>query len=347
MKRTFLSMVTASMVFGLQAAETPDQPQVGTHAPDFKLTAGDGSQVSLEDYQGRWVVLFFYPVDFTMETNVLHKEFQSNLHKYEDAGAVILGVSMDSVQTHKDFSAKRGLKFKLLSDRDLKVCSEYGSVRVYSAGRAAARNTFLINPKGEIAKVYTDGAPGNSHWILKDLSQLKDEYALDPATREQLKREKLLEMFSPNERQWVQPDGKTIVIPDPVPEPDDEDLRFAVARTLGNKPEAERKGPLYVIWHLPDFEIYIGVNVNGVHRRSVSRKGGTFTVEYDLQTQCKDSTNFTPLNVVSVVAHKLVEQFQEQLAPAGGRVDTFELREVGWFSPSLRGQTIYITNPLR
>ena len=72
-------MVTASMVLGLQAAETPEQPQVGTHAPDFKLTAGDGSQVSLKDYQGKWVVLVFYPADFSMFTNVQHKDFQRDL----------------------------------------------------------------------------------------------------------------------------------------------------------------------------------------------------------------------------------------------------------------------------
>ena len=253
MKRIFLSMVTASTVFGLQAAETPKQPQVGTHAPDFKLTAGDGSQVSLKDYQGKWVVLFFYPADRSLNDNAVVKDFQSHLQKYEDAGAVILGVSMDSAKTHRDFSARLGLKFKLLSDRDLKVSSEYGSVRVYpTEGRAPARNIFLINPNGEIAKVYPAGSTGTIIYdTLKDLPRLKEEAALDPATREKLKREKLLEMFSPNERQWVQPDGKKIVVPDPVPEPDDEDLRFAVARTLGNKPEAEQKGPLYVIWHRP------------------------------------------------------------------------------------------------
>jgi hypothetical protein len=254
------------------------------------------------------------------------------------------------VQTHKGFSAQRGLKFKLLSDPDLKVSSEYGSVRYYPGGegRAPARNIFLINPKGEIAKVYPAGSTGTIIFdTLHDLSQLKDEYALDPATRVRLEREKLLKMFSPNERQWVQPDGKKIVVPDPVPEPDDEDLRFAVARTLGNKPQAERKGPLYVIWHRPSDGFDILVSVEGVHRRSVSRKGGAFTVEYDLQASCNDSTGLTPMNIVRVVAHKMVEQFQEQLAPPGGRVDTFELTPVGWFSPSLRGQLFDITNPYR
>jgi hypothetical protein len=176
---------------------------------------------------------------------------------------------------------------------------------------------------------------------------LKAEAALDPATAERLKREKLLEMFSPNERQWVQPDGKKIVVPDPVPEPDDDDLRFAVARTLGNKPEAELKEPLYVIWHRPSDGFNILVYVKGVHRRSVSREGGAFRVEYDLQASYNDSTGFTPTSQLGWVVHNMVEQFQEQLAPAGGRVDTFQLRSDGWFSPTLRQQTIHINNPLR
>jgi len=87
---------------------------------------------------------------------------------------VILGVSVDSAQSHKDFCAKEGLNFKLLADPDAKVSSEYGSVMEYQGAKMAARNTFLINPKGEVAKVYTGVKPAaHSDEVLKDLSDLK------------------------------------------------------------------------------------------------------------------------------------------------------------------------------
>jgi peroxiredoxin Q/BCP len=100
--------------------------------------------------------------------------FQRDLAKYEGAGAVILGVSVDTAQSHKDFCAKEGLNFKLLADPDAKVSTEYGSIMDYKGSKLAARNTFIINPKGEIAKVYTSVKPAeHSEQVLKDLADLK------------------------------------------------------------------------------------------------------------------------------------------------------------------------------
>jgi peroxiredoxin Q/BCP len=158
----------------IMAAESLKQPAVGSAAPDFSLTTGDGSQVSLKDYKGKWVVLYFYPKDFTSGCTLEAQNFQRDLSKYQEAGAVILGVSVDSAQSHKDFCAKEGLNFKLLADPDAKISTEYGSVMEYQGAKMAARNTFLINPKGEIAKVYTGVKPAaHSEEVLKDLSQLK------------------------------------------------------------------------------------------------------------------------------------------------------------------------------
>ena len=156
------------------AVDAQKQPAVGNAAPDFSLTTGDGSQVSLKDYKGKWIVLYFYPKDFTSGCTLEAKNFQRDMAKYQDAGAVILGVSVDSAQSHKDFCAKEGLNFKLLADPDAKVSSEYGSVMEYQGAKMAARNTFLINPKGEVAKVYTGVKPAaHSEEVLKDLSELK------------------------------------------------------------------------------------------------------------------------------------------------------------------------------
>jgi len=156
------------------ATETQTQPAAGTAAPDFKLTTGDGSQVSLKDYRGKWVVLYFYPKDFTSGCTVEAKNFQRDLEKYEQSGAVVLGVSVDSAQSHKDFCAKEGLNFKLLADPDAKVSAQYGATMDYKGAMMAARNTFLINPEGKIAKVYTGVKPAeHSEQVLKDLAELK------------------------------------------------------------------------------------------------------------------------------------------------------------------------------
>jgi len=158
----------------LGATETQTQPATGTAAPDFKLTTGDGSQVSLKDYRGKWVVLYFYPKDFTSGCTVEAKNFQRDLAKYEQSGAVVLGVSVDSAQSHKDFCAKEGLNFKLLADPEAKVSTQYGSTMDYKGAMMAARNTFLINPGGKIAKVYTGMKPAeHSEQVLKDLAELK------------------------------------------------------------------------------------------------------------------------------------------------------------------------------
>jgi len=174
MKKIFLPGIVGLITLALvQAAETQKQPEAGAPAPDFSLTTSDGGQVSLKDYRGKWVVLYFYPKDFTSGCTMEAKNFQRDLTKYEQAGAIVLGVSVDTAQSHKDFCAKEGLNFKLLTDPDAKVSTEYGSVMDYKGAKLAARNTFIINPKGEIAKVYTGVKPADhSEQVLKDLAEL-------------------------------------------------------------------------------------------------------------------------------------------------------------------------------
>ncbi len=140
----FVGLVTLALV---QAAETQKQPETGAPAPDFSLTTGDGSQVSLKDYRGKWVVLYFYPKDFTSGCTMEARNFQRDLTKYEQAGAIVLGVSVDTAQSHKEFCTKEGLNFKLLADPNAKVSTDYGSVMDYKGSKLAARNTFIINPR--------------------------------------------------------------------------------------------------------------------------------------------------------------------------------------------------------
>src|ERR1700756_5063823 len=138
MNKIFVSTVIGLTTLVLvDAAETQQQPEVGSPAPDFSLTSGDGSQVSLKDYKGKWVVLYFYPKDFTSGCTLEAHNFQRDLAKFQDAGAVILGVSVDSAQSHKDFCAKEGLNFKLLADPDGKISTQYGSIMDYKGTKVS------------------------------------------------------------------------------------------------------------------------------------------------------------------------------------------------------------------
>jgi peroxiredoxin Q/BCP len=167
-------LVMLLSILATAANEPQKQPAADSPAPDFSLVTSDGSQAGLKDYRGKWVVLYFYPKDFTSGCTLEAKNFQRDLAKYSEAGAVVLGVSVDSAQSHKDFCAKEGLNFKLLADPDGKVSALYGSTMEYQGAKMAARNTFIINPKGEIVKVYTGVKPAeHSDQVLKDLAVLK------------------------------------------------------------------------------------------------------------------------------------------------------------------------------
>src|SRR5215475_4115362 len=108
-------------------SKTP-APLKGADAPEFTLTSQDGSALSLKDYRGKWVVLYFYPKDFTSGCTLEAHNFQHDQAEFEKRNAVVLGVSVDSADSHKKFCAKEGLNFKLLSDTDHKVASVYGSL---------------------------------------------------------------------------------------------------------------------------------------------------------------------------------------------------------------------------
>jgi len=147
-------------------------PAAGAKAPDFTLPAQDGKPVSLRDYRGQWVVLYFYPKDFTGGCTLEARGFQKNLKRFEEAKAVVLGVSVDSAESHKDFCTKEGLSFKLLSDAKTEVSRAYGSLM---SGKAlSARNTFLISPNGTVAKVFLKVNPeGHPEEVLAALAELK------------------------------------------------------------------------------------------------------------------------------------------------------------------------------
>jgi thioredoxin-dependent peroxiredoxin len=149
-------------------------PSVGTLAPEFTLNSQEGTPVSLKDYRGKWVVLYFYPKDFTSGCTIEAHNFQRDLSQYEQKNVVILGVSVDSADSHKQFCAKEGLNFKLLADTDHKVSSAYDSLTNFGLVKVAARHTFIINPEGKIVKVYTEVKPNeHSAEVLSALAELQ------------------------------------------------------------------------------------------------------------------------------------------------------------------------------
>src|SRR5690242_9432962 len=171
MKATILSTIIFSAASFAMAQTTP---QVGAQAPAVSLTSNEGRQVNLNDYKGKWVVLYFYPKDFTSGCTLEAHNFQRDLEKYTALNTVILGVSVDTAESHKSFCAKEGLNFKLLSDPDAKVSAEYGSVMEYNGSKYSARNTFIIDPKGNIAKVFEKVGPsGHSEEVLAALGELQ------------------------------------------------------------------------------------------------------------------------------------------------------------------------------
>jgi len=175
--RKYFALISVLVISALavSAAVMPSEPPaVGTAAPTFKLTTNEGKEASLADFQGQWVVLYFYPKDFTSGCTLQARNFQRDLEKYKAAGAVILGVSVDTAESHKEFCAKEGLNFKLLADIGAKVSEQYGSIMEYNGMKLSSRNTFIIDPKGKIAKVFLKVGPaGHSDEVLAALAGLQ------------------------------------------------------------------------------------------------------------------------------------------------------------------------------
>lgn len=148
------AIVGLSLTSPLLAA---DAPAVGSVAPGFTLPSQEDKPVSLADYKGKFVVLYFYPKDQTTGCTIEAHNFQRDQAKYDALNAVVLGVSLDTVEGHKAWCSKDTFSFKLLADPDHKVVDEYGvPVMTHGDAKFASRQTFLIGPDGKVVKVWDD-----------------------------------------------------------------------------------------------------------------------------------------------------------------------------------------------
>jgi thioredoxin-dependent peroxiredoxin len=162
------------------AMQADDQaiPAVGTTAPDFTLPSQEGTPISLRSLRGKWVVLYFYPKDRTPGCTIEAHAFQRDQAQYDERNAVVVGISVDTVESHKEWCAKDGMNFKMLSDVNKEVVTKYGSTMTIpqapQLGTVAARNTFIIDPSGKIVKEFIKVNPsGHSEEVLAALTELQ------------------------------------------------------------------------------------------------------------------------------------------------------------------------------
>jgi peroxiredoxin Q/BCP len=165
----FLGIFVVRAMFSREKA-----PAAGTPAPDFTLNSQEGKPLSLHDLRGKWVVLYFYPKDFTSGCTKEAHNFQRDLPQFELKNAIILGVSGQNEESHQKFCAKEGLSFMLLADAKYEVSSTYGSLLNLGLAKLSARHTFLIDPAGVIRKTYLNvNAEKHSAEVLADLWHLQ------------------------------------------------------------------------------------------------------------------------------------------------------------------------------
>lgn len=172
--RAALCVLSIALLFGLSQpaiAMGGKLPPLDQPAPAFTLptNTGDG-EVSLSDYQGKWLVAYFYPKDFTSGCTLEARRFQQDLSKYHDRNAEVIGISADSVDSHAEFCDSEGLKFPLLADEGGAVSKAYGSW----LGAVSSRHTFIVDPKGILRSTFLGVNPTvHSREVLSKLDELR------------------------------------------------------------------------------------------------------------------------------------------------------------------------------
>jgi peroxiredoxin Q/BCP len=170
MNRFLLGFILTAIAL---AACAGDPPAVGTAAPGFKLQDQNGEWHQLSDYHGTWLAVYFYPKDDTPGCTTEACSFRDNIYAFQAIGAQVVGISLDDVASHKEFSTKYKLPFTILADVGGKTAEAYGVLTDYQAMQIASRQSFLINPDGIIVKHYADVNPDeHTADVLADLKAL-------------------------------------------------------------------------------------------------------------------------------------------------------------------------------
>lgn len=172
MKLVLLIILSFIVWVGWRAWNTGTLPTAGENAPDFHLPDQHGKLHSLSDYAGRWLVLYFYPKDDTPGCTREACAFRDGLARLETADAVVVGISVDTLDSHRKFAEKYRLSFDLLADTDGHVARHYGVLMDWKIFRMAKRTTFLIDPAGKVQQVYERVDPDrHADEILAELAK--------------------------------------------------------------------------------------------------------------------------------------------------------------------------------
>ena len=174
MTRLFKQFIFVALLLPISLASLA-QIKVGSKAPNFTLSDQNSIQHQLSDYEGSWVILYFYPKDDTPGCTTQACDFRDAVKRIIASKSNVFGVSLDSVESHKRFADKNNLPFSLLSDESGEVSEAYDSLNNFMSFKSAKRNTFIIDPYGKIAKIYLSVKPStHSQMVLNDLNQLQN-----------------------------------------------------------------------------------------------------------------------------------------------------------------------------
>lgn len=172
MKRIILLLLATMFSLTALAGEVP---AVGSTAPAFNLQDQNGDWHTLKDYEGQWLAVYFYPKDDTPGCTTEACNFRDNIYAFRAIGAAVVGISVDDVESHKEFSDKYKLPFTLLADDKSETARAYGVLRDYKLLKLASRQSFLISPEGNIAKHYEDVDPDtHTDEVLADIKALME-----------------------------------------------------------------------------------------------------------------------------------------------------------------------------
>ena len=174
MTRLFKQFIIVALLLPISFASLA-QLKVGSKAPNFNLSDQNSIQHQLSDYEGSWVILYFYPKDDTPGCTTQACDFRDAVKRIIASKSNVFGVSLDSVESHKRFADKNNLPFSLLSDESGEVSEAYDSLNNFMSFKSAKRNTFIIDPDGKVAKIYLSVKPStHSQMVLNDLNQLQN-----------------------------------------------------------------------------------------------------------------------------------------------------------------------------
>ena len=169
-----LSLTAVISIFVWADAYTETQPAVGDSAPTFKLQDQNGDWHTLGDYKGKYVVLFFYPKDGTPGCTTEACNFRDNIFAFDDLNTQILGISLDDVDSHKEFSEKYSLPYPILADIEKESAVDYGVLGKFMMMTITKRESFIIDPDGLIVKHYKNVDPDkHTDEVIEELKSLQ------------------------------------------------------------------------------------------------------------------------------------------------------------------------------